>query len=51
MGNFHPEKTNVDRAQAEVDCSFQGVTITDVTLLCSQYLLYYTECELKTLST
>ena len=46
MGNCHPEKTNVDRGEAELGChiGFQGVTISHVTLLCSQYLLYYTEC-------
>ena len=44
MENCHPEKPNVDRGEAEVDIGFLGVTITHVTLLCSQYLLYYTEC-------
>ena len=44
MGNCHPEETNVDRGEAEVDIGFRGVTISYVTLLCSQYLLYYTEC-------
>ena len=44
MGNCHPEKTNVDRGEAEVDIGFRGVTISHVTLSCSQYLLYYTEC-------
>ena len=27
MGNCHPEKTNVDRGEAEVDIGFRGVTI------------------------
>ena len=40
MGNCHPEKTNVDR-KAEIDIGFRGVTISHVTLSCSQYLLYY----------
>ena len=44
MGNCHPEETNVDRGEAEVDIGFRGVTISYVTLSCSQYLLYYTEC-------
>ena len=44
MGNCHPVKTNVDRGKAEVDIGFQGVTISHVTLSCSQYLLSYTEC-------
>ena len=38
MGNCHPEKTNVDRGEAEVDIGFRGVTIYRVTLSCSQYL-------------
>ena len=37
---------NVDRGEAEVDIGFLGVTISHVTLSCSQYLLYYTECYL-----
>ena len=44
MGNCHPKKTNVDRGEAEVDIGFRGVTISHVTLSCSQYLLYYVEC-------
>ena len=35
---------NVDRGEAVVDISFWGMTIFHVTLSCSQYLLYYTEC-------
>ena len=35
MRNCHPEKTNVDRGE---DIGFLGVTITHVTLWCSQYL-------------
>ena len=27
MGNCHPEKTYVDRSEAEVDIGFRGVTI------------------------
>ena len=42
MGNCHPKKTNVNR-EASVDIGFLGVTISHVTLSCSQYLLYYTE--------
>ena len=44
MGNCHPEKTNVDRGEAEVDIGFRGVTISHVILSSSQFLLYYTEC-------
>ena len=44
MENCHPEKTNVDRAEAEVDIGLQGVTISHVTFSRSQYLLYYIEC-------
>ena len=44
MGNCHLEKTDVDRGEAEVDIGFQGVTISHVTLLCNQYLLYHTKC-------
>ena len=32
MGNCHPEKTNVDRGEAEVDIGFRGVTIFLVTV-------------------
>ena len=46
MGNCHPEKTNVDPGLAEVDIGFRGATISLVTLSCSQYLIYYTECYL-----
>ena len=52
MGNCHPsktivsrgEKTNVDLRETEVDIGFRGVTTSFVTLSCSQYSLYYTEC-------
>ena len=44
MENCDPEKPNVDQGEAEVDIGFRGVTISQVTLLYSQYLLYYTEC-------
>ena len=30
LGNCHPEKTNVDRNEAEVDIAFRGVTIPHV---------------------
>ena len=36
MGNCHPEKTNVDRGEAEVDIGIKGVTISHVTVSCSQ---------------
>ena len=36
MGNCHPEKTNVDRGEAEVDIGFLGMTISHVNLLSSQ---------------
>ena len=35
MGNCHPSKTNVNLGD---DISFRGVTISHVTLSCSQYL-------------
>ena len=38
MENCHPEKTNVYRGEAKVDIGFQKVTISHVTLSCSQYL-------------
>ena len=38
MGSCHPDNTNVDRGEAEVDICFRGVTISHVTLSCSQYL-------------
>ena len=38
MGNCHPEKTNVDRGEPEVDIGFRAVTVSHVTLSCSQYL-------------
>ena len=38
MGNYHPEKTNVDQGEAGVDIGFQRVIISLVTLSCSQYL-------------
>ena len=44
MGNCHLEKTNIDQGEGKFDIGFGGVTIFHVTLLCSQYLLYYTEC-------
>ena len=44
MGNRHPEETNVHRGEAEVNIGFRGVTISHVTLLCSQLLIFYTEC-------
>ena len=47
MGNCHTEKSNIDRGEAEVDIVFQGVTISNATLSCCQYLLYYTECILN----
>ena len=31
-----PEKTNVDRDEAEVEIGFRGVTISHVILSCSQ---------------
>ena len=34
-----------------IDIGFQGVTISHVTLLCSQLLLYYTECFCNSIST
>ena len=36
MGKYHPEKTNVDRGEAEVDIGFRWVTISHVILSCSQ---------------
>ena len=36
MGNRHPEKTNVDGGKAEVYIGFREVTISQVTLSCSQ---------------
>ena len=44
MGNCHPENSNVERGEAEVDIGFRGVTISHVILSCNQYLLYYIEC-------
>ena len=44
MGNCHPEKTNVDRGEAEVDIGFRGLTISHVTLEQSrsgEYLCLY----------
>ena len=43
MEHCHPEKTNVDRGEAKVDIGFRGVTISNVTLSCCEYLLYYIE--------
>ena len=34
----HPSKTNVDRGKAVVDIGFLGLTISHITLSCSQYL-------------
>ena len=42
MRNCFFEKNNVDRGESEVDIDFRGVTISHVTLSCSQYLLYCT---------
>ena len=36
MGNCHPEKTNIDQSEAEVDIGFRGVAISHVNLSCSQ---------------
>ena len=36
MENCHPEKTIVDWGEGGVDIGFRGVTITHVTLSCSQ---------------
>ena len=36
IGNCHSEKTNFDRVEVEIDIRFQGVTISHVTLSCSQ---------------
>ena len=36
MGNSHPEKTNVDRGEAEVDIGFRAMNI--YTILSSQYI-------------
>ena len=38
MGNCHPLKHNVKLGFASVDIGFLGVTISHVTLSCSQYL-------------
>ena len=38
MGKCHPSKTNVDLILASVDIGFLDVTISHVTLSCSQYL-------------
>ena len=38
MGNFHPSKTNVNLGFASVDIGFLGVTVSNVTLSCSDYL-------------
>ena len=44
IGNCNPEKTTVDKGEAEYDIGFQGVTISHVTFPFSQKLLYYTDC-------
>ena len=36
MGNCHPEKTNVDQGEDEIDIGFRGETISQVTFSCSQ---------------
>ena len=36
MGNCHRELTNVDQGEAEIDIGFRKVTISHVTLYCSQ---------------
>ena len=51
MENCHPEKTNIDQGEVEVEIVFREMTISHVTLSCSQYLLYYTDCLLYTSST
>ena len=38
MGNCHPSKTNVNLVFALVDIGVLGVTISHVTLSCSQYI-------------
>ena len=38
MGNCHPSKINVNLGFASVDIGLLGVTISHVTLSCSQYL-------------
>ena len=38
MGNCHPSKTNVNLGFASVDTGFLGVTISNITLSCRQYL-------------
>ena len=40
MGNRHPEKTKVDRGEAEVDNGCRGVTISHVTPLCCHIYFY-----------
>ena len=44
MGNFYRSKTNINLGFASVDIGFRGVTISHVTLSCSQNILYNTEC-------
>ena len=39
--NSHPEKTNVDRGEAEVDTSFRGFTISYVTVPSRAVNIYY----------
>ena len=41
MGNCDPSKTNVNLGFASVDIGFRGVTISHVTLTCSQFLYKY----------
>ena len=36
IGNCHLEKTTVSQGEAETDSGYQGVTISNVTLLCGQ---------------
>ena len=38
MGKCHPSKTNVDLDLASIDIGFLDVTISHVTLSCSQFL-------------
>ena len=54
MGNCHPEKTNVDPGEAQVDIGFRGLTISwtmlssravniyDITLDVNKYIVYIT---------
>ena len=44
MGNCHPEKTMSTEAKPRLTLVFEGWQFS----MCSQYLLYYTECKLNT---